>query len=79
MSILVVTFVLATVFVALSVSHIMGSVDGHETTLGLPANSEFVPILIGMVMSLVAAGVLLAPFMYAYQQKAGKRSRRRRQ
>lgn len=71
----VVVFTLATIVLSLSVTHIMATVSGHESTLGLPADGTFVPALIGMVMGLVATGTLLAPFAKLARSKRRRRPR----
>lgn len=75
---LVVVFTLATIVLSLSVTHIMGTVEGHEELLGLPAGSTAVPVIIGMVMVLVAAGTLLAPFAVVMKARSTRRPRRSR-
>ena len=72
-----IAFILSTVVLALSATHMMSVIDGNEALIGLPADSG-IPALLGVVIALTAAGTLLAPFAVVTRARSKRRTKIRR-
>ena len=72
-----IAFILSTVILALSATHLMGVIDGNEELIGLPADSG-IPVFLGVVISLTAAGTLMAPFAVVTRARSKRRGKIRR-